>query len=423
MATNLPDGEHVFKVKARDETGNVDPAPAVCVFGIDATSPIPVIVSPTYSQPVRDSVSVVGRAADLRFKDYRVEYLPAGTGSWGLLAESSSPVEVGVLCGWNTTSVPDGNCELRVSVTDTLGLSGTALIEVIVDNHAPWADETAPAVMKAATGGSIYTTNREVHLYFPPHAFAQDTEVDVVALASSDVPDTLSSGARRVLAGYAISWGGAVLDKPATLEMSYAGAEMLLTASQCGDIQRSSEVSDERESSPALASSWTGDNATLISEGHSPPVDGTLALYVFGADSTWQRVGGTVDASTQHISSPLIEPGRYAVFVETAVVPGTRTLSALSVTPRVFSPRGAFASEEAVISFTLGRSGPVTVKVYNRAGRLVREVTSGQQMNAGANLVRWDGRDSDSNLVQGGLYLVVVEALGQKRTSTIAVVR
>jgi flagellar hook assembly protein FlgD len=93
------------------------------------------------------------------------------------------------------------------------------------------------------------------------------------------------------------------------------------------------------------------------------------------------------------------------------------------VTPRVFSPRGAFASDEAAISFSLGRSGPVTVKVYNRAGRLVREVTSGQQMNAGANLVRWDGRDSAANIVQDGVYLVVVEALGQKETETLAIVR
>jgi flagellar hook assembly protein FlgD len=65
----------------------------------------------------------------------------------------------------------------------------------------------------------------------------------------------------------------------------------------------------------------------------------------------------------------------------------------------------------------------VTVKIYNRAGRLVREVASGQQMNAGTNLIQWDGRDSDANQVEDGLYLVVVEALGQKQTKTLAVVR
>jgi hypothetical protein len=151
--------------------------------------------------------------------------------------------------------------------------------------------------------------------------------------------------------------------------------------------------------------------------------DGILALYMFGADSTWQRVGGTVDAAAQRISAQITEPGCYAVYAETGTVLGAAVISGVSVMPRVFSPRGNFANEEAAISFTLGRSGPVTVKIYNRAGRLVREVASGRQMNAGANLLRWDGLDIDSNPIEDGLYLVVVEALGRKETKTLAVVK
>ena len=396
MATNLSDGEHVLKVKARDKSGNVEPIPAVCAFEIDATPPMPVIESPNYGQPVQDSISIVGRAADLRFKNYRVEARLVGTDSWELLAESSSPAESGVLCGWNTTSVPDGNYDLRVSVGDTLGLSGSTLVEVIVDNHAPWAKETAPAVMKAAIGGNIYTTNAEAHLYFPPHAFAQDTEVGITPLADSLVPEVLDTGVRRVLAGYEISWGGAVLEKPATLEVSYA---------------ETGPVYSFRSADPRV---------------EEPPIEaGTLALYLAGADLAWRRIGGTVtkDSSKTYISSALTEPGRYAIFAEQVAVPGSGAISAFSITPRVFSPTGGFATDEAAISFTLGRPGPVTVKVYNRAGRLVREVVSGQQMNAGANLVRWDGRDSNSNQVEDGLYLVVVEALGDKKVETLSIVR
>jgi hypothetical protein len=251
---------------------------------------------------------------------------------------------------------------------------------VVVDNEAPWAYETAPAVVSVTSGGDIYTTDGGVHLYFPPHAFARESKVDIVALADAVVPDTLSGGAGRVLAGYGISWYGASLEKAATLEMSYA-------------------------------------------EGDTSKLDGTLAFYLFGADSTWHRLGGTVDASTGRISSPISGPGRYAVYGEAGRVSGPASLSDLVVTPRVFSPRGGFASEEVAIGFTLGRPGPVTVKVYNRAGRLVREVASGREMNAGANLVRWDGRDSDANQAEDGLYLVVVEASGKKETKTLAIVR
>jgi ligand-binding sensor domain-containing protein len=388
---NLSDGEHVFMVKAHDEVGNVDPTPVVCTFEIDATPPMAVIASPSFGQAVQGSFSVVGRAADPRFKDYRVECRVLEGGAWASLAESMEPVENGMLCEWNTSDLPDGPYEIRLSVSDTLGLTGSALAAVIVDNLAPWANETAPAVLRAATGGSIYTTNREVHLYFPPHAFTQDTEVNIGPSLESEVPDTLEDGAVRVLPGYEVSWGDAALEKPGTIEMSYAGLAGLLA---------------DPSSSPKR-----------------PLAEGVLALYASGSDSTWQRLGGTVDGSTQVISSPLKERGRYAIFEETAAMAGSWALSDLAVTPRVFSPRGNFASDEAVISFTLGRPGPVTVKIYNRAGRLVREVASGQQMNAGANLVRWDGRDSEANQVEDGLYLVVVEALGEKQTRTLAVVR
>ena len=44
-------------------------------------------------------------------------------------------------------------------------------------------------------------------------------------------------------------------------------------------------------------------------------------------------------------------------------------------------------------------------------------------MPPGANLAHWDGRDREGSIVTDGLYLVTVEALGQTRTSTLAVVR
>lgn len=89
----------------------------------------------------------------------------------------------------------------------------------------------------------------------------------------------------------------------------------------------------------------------------------------------------------------------------------------------MFSPSGGFASSRASIGFTLGRPGPVTVKIYNRAGMLVREVISGERLNAGTNLVHWDGRDRTGDLVEDGVYLVTVEALGQKQVKPLAVVR
>ncbi|MCK4510951.1 hypothetical protein KAW64_04385, partial [bacterium] len=381
MGSGLSEGGHVFEVKARDALGNVDPTPAIVIFEIDATPPMAVITYPAFGEAVRDSVAIQGTAADLRFEDYSIEVRPVGSSSWGLLAGSDSPVTEDVVGGWNTTLVYDGEYELRLSVSDTLGLTGVALVRVEVDNEPPWAWETSPVAVSASTGGDVYTTNREVHLYFPPRALARDALVSVTPADEGSVPDTLAGGAELVLPGYDMSWEGTELTKRATLGMKLSG-----------------------------------------SAGARDP-DGILALYVLAEGHDWQRLGGTVASDGASISAAIEREGTYAVFSDSGGSGPGGGLSAVSFTPRVFSPSGSFANTEVAISFTLGRSGPVTVKVYNRAGRLVDELVSRLQMNAGANVVRWAGRDGDGTEVPDGLYLVTVEALGERQVQTLAVVR
>jgi flagellar hook assembly protein FlgD len=78
------------------------------------------------------------------------------------------------------------------------------------------------------------------------------------------------------------------------------------------------------------------------------------------------------------------------------------------------SVRWASASRSAALR-------QLTVRVYTRPERLVREVVAGQSMNAGANLVRWDGRDRNGGFATDGLYLVTVEALGRTERKSLAV--
>ena len=380
IGRDLSDGNHVFEVRARDAVGNVDATPAVFTFEVDATAPAPFIAHPSSGDAVQDSVGIQGTAADVRFLEYSIDSRTLGSESWEQLAWSDSPVIDGVLGGWNTHLAVDGDYELRLLVADTLGLTGVALVRVEVDNEPPWAWETSPVGVSASTGGHVYTTNREVHLYFPPHAFAGDVTVSVVSADAGTVPGTLPGGAELVLAGYSISWEGAELEKPATLQV---------TCDECGVERDRGEV---------------------------------IALYVSTGGDEWERLGGTVSPDESNISTAITREGTYALFSDLGIGTGGG-LSAVSFTPRVFSPSGSFANDEVAISFVIGRSGLVTARVYNRAGRLVAELASGERMNAGANVVRWDGRDSDGSGVPDGLYLVTVEALGETQTSTLAVVR
>ena len=126
-------------------------------------------------------------------------------------------------------------------------------------------------------------------------------------------------------------------------------------------------------------------------------------LYAVDPSGHWRRLGGTID--------------------DVAIARGGRRLSLVSVTPRVFSALGSYATSNAAISFTLGDPARVTVRVFNRAGRLVRTVAADQPVSAGANLVRWDGRGDGGRVTEDGLYLIAVDALGVRRTNTVAIIK
>ena len=79
----------------------------------------------------------------------------AGAGSWdppiaSELIQSASPVAGGLLASWDSSNLPDGSYDLRLSVADTLGLIGTTQVTVVVDNQAPFADVTSPARVGSA---------------------------------------------------------------------------------------------------------------------------------------------------------------------------------------------------------------------------------------------------------------------------------
>ena len=377
-ASSMSDGEHVFRVRARDRTGNVDSTPAVCAFEIDATAPTPMIMYPVFREAVRGMLTVVGTASDARFAQYVLEVSAAGSQLWDTLACSHAPTVEGVLGTWDTDYFVEGDYDIRLSVKDTLGLTGIDLVRVIVDNEAPWAGETTPIAVSGSTGGDVYTTNREIHLYFPPHAFDDAALVRIEpAGVLGDVPDDVEI----VDTGYEISWEGKELRKTATLEVLLGDAVV------------------------------NGDS------------DRVLALYVRVGKQEWKRLGGTVNLGQQTMSAAIDHEGTYCLCLDSGG-PGTGGgLSRISIAPRVFSPRGSFANTEVAIGFSLGYAGPVSVRIYNRAGRLVDEVVGGAHMNAGANVVLWDGRDSSGDEAPDGLYMVAVQAMGQTQVKTLSVVR
>jgi len=70
--------------------------------------------------------------------EWLLEYRPAGGGSWTHLADGTSAVYNLPLTHWDTTLVPDGKYEIRVSASSIGGVDSHT-VGVIVDNTAPTA--------------------------------------------------------------------------------------------------------------------------------------------------------------------------------------------------------------------------------------------------------------------------------------------
>lgn len=93
----------------------------------DQTPPIAEITSPNPLTCVCDPERIIGTATDANFDQYTLEYRRAGGGAWTTIASSTSPVVGGTLGVWNSTGLSQGLYVLRLTVTDTCGLTETAV--------------------------------------------------------------------------------------------------------------------------------------------------------------------------------------------------------------------------------------------------------------------------------------------------------
>jgi ligand-binding sensor domain-containing protein len=375
----LQDGVHTFGVRAVDPEFNVDPTPALAVFELDTTPPVPKIAAPGADDVLRGTIAVRGTATDPRFDRYTVTVWRKGTPAAQadtLLPWTPTPVNEAQLATWDTRDVarfPDDRWELRVTLRDQLGVEGYTQIEVLVDNVAPFADVTSPVLVRGDLGATVYSANGDAVVFVPPFAMAGERLVTVDREAVADSP--ASAGARLGPADLALA-------KKTTLRLR------------------------------ASAQAESG---------------GALAIYRKEQDASWTRLGGTREdaGSGQAFYSTGVDgPGLYALRSDIPpVVGGGAVITTLSAEPRYFSPRSGGLEGRMSISFSLGHPAPVKAVVYNRAGRLRRELADGLTMDSGQHVLFWDGRDTDGAIVATGLYIVCVEAGSERVTKVIEVGR
>lgn len=75
------------------------------------------------------------------------------------------------------------------------------------------------------------------------------------------------------------------------------------------------------------------------------------------------------------------------------------------------------------IRFRLAAEAPVTIEIYDLAGRRIRSLCTGERMTAGQRSVRWDGRNDAGSPVASGIYLYRVRAGGETTSDRVTLVR
>ena len=117
----------------------------------------------------------------------------------------------------------------------------------------------------------------------------------------------------------------------------------------------------------------------------------------------WQLVVNERVIDLEGEGTVSLEPGVDQVFVRQQVsraVPQVYTLQ--QNFPNPFNPG-------TTILYSLPQAGPVSLKVYDMAGQVVRQLVD-QHQNAGSHQVLWDGLDASGAPTANGVYIYELRA-------------
>ncbi len=76
---------------------------------------------PKSGEEIRGSVELKGDADVPNFGFYKYEFAPLGSVEWAAIEANRTPVKDGSLGKWDTSSIPQGDYQLRLVVTDNQG--------------------------------------------------------------------------------------------------------------------------------------------------------------------------------------------------------------------------------------------------------------------------------------------------------------
>ncbi len=381
LPTIVENGRYHFNVVARDAWGNSATKPVIRSFEVDMAPPTITIISPRTQDVIAGDIPIIGSAYDNSpssdLEEFRLRYAAIQQppiwfeDRFSYKQDPNREIRNDTLAIWHTEGLPNGNYWLHLLGRDKLGHISQEFVPVEI--------VSACKVIHSPEGGHLGSAAGVVTLYVPPNALARDQQIYIqdTTLASSDL---IQNPQIQFITGcFKLAPTDIDLKKPVTLSISY----------------RHVPVSD-----------------SLLNG---------MAIYRYSpSKKSWHRLGGTVSRDQKTITTTSYTFGIFALYsdVTQGAVP---SIGNVDCQPRIFSPQGGGYDSRTAISFNLGEQAPVTLKIYNAAGRFVRTLAENQLMSYGNNVVYWDGKDQWGEFCVSGLYIVTIQARGKSETKTVAV--
>jgi len=127
-------------------------------FAYAQVTPVPdvVIVAPQPGQALQGVVAIMGRTSLTGFHSVEILFGYANDPSqtWFFIAESTTPVEAGLLAEWDTSTLTDGNYTLRLVVNRTDGSRVVVIVPNLrIRNYSP-VETSTPTPLSSPTASA-----------------------------------------------------------------------------------------------------------------------------------------------------------------------------------------------------------------------------------------------------------------------------
>ncbi|MFH1352706.1 MAG: kelch repeat-containing protein [bacterium] len=271
----------------------------------------------------------------------------------------------------------DASGEVTATFTPDEDGSGSVIIYATSGNLTPVSVEIEVSELITTAGGTIVASNdNATKLVIPAGAVSANALMNLTTVS----PETNQAVSYDIIAQYQTT-GGKITDfnVPVTLTLHYnvVGGKVYNTNVDASDAANN------------------------------------IALF-YHDGVQWQKIGGTVDEGAQTVTADVTHLSKYAIMASAK----PKAFSMKGIGPNPFTPNPDGEYDRVHFYFDNPDSLPVTVKIYDVGGNLIKTITGTPGV-----VPYWNGCSDSGRLVEGGVYIYYLMVGNNRAKGTVVLAK